>query len=125
MIGGVDVNYCRLALTTTMTLQDLQPQLLALSPSEKAQAIQLLTHSLSTAGTGIEKTPEVCGWDACITNTRIPVWVLVQAHNLGNTDTELLLNYPSLGSEDLRNAWNYASENLDEINRAIQENEEA
>jgi uncharacterized protein (DUF433 family) len=108
-----------------MTLQELQPQLLALSPSEKAKVIQFLTQSLSNTWTGIEKTPDVCGGDACITNTRIPVWVLVQARNFGNTEAELLLNYPSLVAADLNNAWNYAAMNSDEINQAIRENEEA
>ena len=31
----------------SMTLKDLEPELLALSPSEKAQAIQLLVRSLT------------------------------------------------------------------------------
>ncbi|NEO64576.1 MAG: DUF433 domain-containing protein, partial [Moorea sp. SIO4G2] len=39
----------------------------------------------SNIWTGIEKTPGVCGGDARIANTRIPVWVLVQARNLGSS----------------------------------------
>lgn len=32
---------------------------------------------------GIESRPGVSGGEACIVRTRIPVWVLVQARNLG------------------------------------------
>ncbi|NEP91259.1 MAG: DUF433 domain-containing protein [Okeania sp. SIO2C2] len=35
----------------------------------------LATQSL--ASQGINKTPNVCGGDACVGNTRIPVWSLV------------------------------------------------
>ena len=49
-----------------MTLKELEPKLLALNPAEKAQAIQLLVQSLTNTWQGIEKTPGVCGGDACI-----------------------------------------------------------
>jgi len=108
-----------------MSLQDLQPQLLALSPAEKAQAIQLLIQSLSDTWTGIEKTPGVCGGDARIANTRIPVWVLVQARKLSNTDAQILANYPTITATDLSNAWRYAEAHPGEIEQAIAENEAA
>ncbi|GGA28336.1 DUF433 domain-containing protein [Okeania sp. KiyG1] len=108
-----------------MKLKDLEPQLLALTPAEKLQAIQLLAHSLANIYSGIEKTPGVCGGDACIVGTRIPVWVLVNYGNLGVSDAELLKCYPSLRISDLENAWVYAEANTEEIKRAIQENEEA
>ncbi|MCY6494334.1 DUF433 domain-containing protein [Leptolyngbya sp. GGD] len=108
-----------------MPLQDLQPQLLALSPAEKTQAIQLLIESLSDTWTGIEKTPGVCGGDARIANTRIPVWVLVRARQLGNTDAQILTNYPTITATDLSNAWRYAEAHLGEIEQAIVENEAA
>ncbi|GAP99695.1 DUF433 domain-containing protein [Leptolyngbya sp. NIES-2104] len=108
-----------------MSLQDLQTQLLALSPAEKTQAIQLLIESLSDTWTGIEKTLGVCGGDARITNTRIPVWVLVRAKQLGNTDAQILTNYPTITATDLSNAWRYAEAHLGEIEQAIAENEAA
>jgi uncharacterized protein (DUF433 family) len=74
---------------------------------------------------GIEKTPGVCGSDACIARTRIPVWLLVQIRRLGCSDADLLLNYPTLRGEDLIQAWMYADEHGDEIELAIRENEEA
>ncbi|MEB3340575.1 DUF433 domain-containing protein [Okeania sp.] len=108
-----------------MKLKDLEPQLLALTPAEKLQAIQLLAQSLANIYSGIEKTPGVCGGDACIAGTRIPVWVLVNARRLGMSESELLQDYPTLRVTDIANAWVYAEANAEEIERAIQENEEA
>ena len=62
-----------------MTLKELEPQLVALTPAEKDQAIQILAQSLNNNWKGIEKTPLVCGGDACIAKTRIPVWGLVNS----------------------------------------------
>lgn len=108
-----------------MNLKELESQLLALTPPEKAQAIQLLVQSLSNTWQGIEKTPGVCGGDACIRGTRIPVWVLVNARRIGYSEADLLESYPALGSADLANAWTYAQAYPDEIEIAIQGNEEA
>jgi uncharacterized protein (DUF433 family) len=107
-----------------MTLKELEKQLLALTPAEKAQAIQLLVQSLSNSWQGIEKTPGVCGGDACIVNTRIPVWLLVNAHRLGISEAQILQNYPTITAADLGNAWAYAKAYPDEIEIAIRENEE-
>ena len=107
-----------------MTLQKLEPELLALTPNEKAQAIQILAQSLGNPWRGIEKTPGVCGGDACISGTRIPVWVLVNARNLGISEAQLLKDYPTLSATDLANAWVYATVYSEEIATAIRENEE-
>ena len=108
-----------------MTLEELEAQLLALAPSEKAQVIQLLAQSLENAWRGIEKTPGVCGGDARIVGTRVPVWVLVNARRLGISETQLLRDYPTLSATDLANAWVYASAYAAEIEAVIQENEDA
>lgn len=107
-----------------MTLQELEPQLLALTPTEKAQVIKLLAQSLSNNWQGIEKTPGVCGGHGCIANTRIPVWVLVNARRIGYSEADLLLSYPTISAADLANAWGYAAAYPDEIEIAISENEE-
>lgn len=78
--------------------------------------------SIRQSWAGIEKVPGVCGGDARIANTRIPVWVLVHARTLGNSEAELLENYPSLTATDLTNAWTYAAAYPEEIAQAIQEN---
>ena len=108
-----------------MTLKELEKQLLALTPGEKTQAIQLLVQSLSNSSLGIKKTPGVCGGDACVGNTRIQVWVLVGYRRLGCSDAELFKCYPHLTAADLVNAWAYADAYPEEIETAIRENEEA
>ena len=107
-----------------MTLKDLELQLLALSPNEKAQAIQLLVRSLSNIWQGIEKTPGVCGGDARIANTRIPIWSLINYRRLGASDARILQDFPHLKAEDLVNAWAYADAHPEEIEEAIRRNEE-
>jgi uncharacterized protein (DUF433 family) len=99
---------------------ELLPQL---SPGEKAQLLQWVVSDLTNIFPGIEKTPGVCGGDACIAGTRIPVWAIVNARRLGMPDKEILYNYPSLVREDLKNARNYYRANKEEIDEQIQENE--
>lgn len=108
-----------------MTLQHIQPQLLALSPAEKAQAIQLLVASLSGTWQGIEKTPGVMGGDACIRGTRIPVWLLASLRQQGATEAYLLEDYSDLTAADLANAWLYIDAHPDEMVAAIQRQEAA
>ena len=112
------------SITTKMTLKELQPQLLALTLEEKAQAIQFLAQSLSNFWPVIQKTPGVMGGEACIRQTRIPVWVLVNASRLGISEAELLEDYPTVRATDLANAWAYADAYPDEIETAIRQNEE-
>jgi uncharacterized protein (DUF433 family) len=72
----------------------------------------------------ISKRPDRCGGDACIRETRIPVWVLVNFRRLGGSDSDLLRDYPSLTLADLEAAWAYSATHAEEIERAIRENEE-
>jgi uncharacterized protein (DUF433 family) len=74
---------------------------------------------------GVESTPNVCGGDACIASTRVPVWTLEQARRLGFSEDELLDAYPSLQRGDLEAAWDYVKAHRVEIENAIRENEEA
>jgi uncharacterized protein (DUF433 family) len=108
-----------------VTLKELEQKLLALSPSEKVKVIQLLAQSLGSNWHGIEKNSKVCGGEACIAKTRIPVWVLVEARRLGYTDADLLTSYPTITATDLANAWVYAEAHDDEIELAIELNEVA
>jgi uncharacterized protein (DUF433 family) len=105
-----------------MTLKELEPQLLALSDNEKAQAIQLLAQGKIVLGRGIEKTPNVCGGSACIAGTRHPVWGLVESRRLGYSEADLLISYPTLSATDIANAWAYAEAFPEEIDLEIQEN---
>ncbi len=78
----------------------------------------------ATASSRVSKTPGVCGGDACITGTRIPVCVLVNYGRLRGSKAGLLDAYPSLTAADLEAAWEYAATHLHEISRTIRENEE-
>ncbi len=107
-----------------MTVKELETQLLALNVTEKAEAIQILTKTLSNGSLGIRKTDGVVGGDACIGNTRIPVWSLVNDRRLGLSDARILEAFPDLTAADLVNAWAYADAYPDEIEQAIRENDE-
>jgi uncharacterized protein (DUF433 family) len=71
----------------------------------------------------ITKTADVCGGDACIRGSRIPVWALVNYRRLAGGEADILLAYPSLTPADLEAAWEYAAVHTDEIDRSIRENE--
>ncbi len=75
------------------------------------------------ADEGIEKKDGVMGGAACIRQTRIPVWLLYRARQLGLSEGDLLKSYPGLNAEDLVNAWKYAASNAKEIEAQIKENE--
>jgi len=72
----------------------------------------------------ISKRPSRCGGDACIRDTRIPVWILVNYRRLGGTDNQILADYPLLTPDDLEFGWVYAAANREEIDSAILENED-
>ena len=73
---------------------------------------------------GVESTPGVMGGVPCIVHTRIPVWLLVRACQLGVSDADLLDSYPSLRADDLTNAWAYYRAHRQEIEQQIAENEQ-
>jgi uncharacterized protein (DUF433 family) len=104
-------------------LQKAAALLPKMSPSEKAQLLQWVVSDLTGIFTGIEKTSGVCGGDACIAGSRIPVWSLVNSKQLGMSDGQILDAYPTLSREDLHHAWNYYRANKAEIDELIMENE--
>jgi len=71
----------------------------------------------------VQKTPNVCGGRACIRNTRITVWGLVNNRRLGLADAQILKNIFGLTPEDLLAAWDYYREHPAEIDEDIRENE--
>jgi uncharacterized protein (DUF433 family) len=79
---------------------------------------------MPTITSWISKKPDRCGGDACVRDTRIPVWVLANYRRLNASDDAILQAYPSLTSLDLEAAWDYAAKHSQEINDAIHENEE-
>jgi uncharacterized protein (DUF433 family) len=73
----------------------------------------------------VQKTPGVCGGDACIRNTRITVWGLVQWRRVGLTEERIVEIIDGLTPEDLYAAWQYYKEHPAEIDEAIRLNQEA
>ncbi len=67
----------------------------------------------------IQKTVGVCGGNARIRDTRIPVWTLVSFFQQGASEEELLRNYPGLNYQELAPAWSYYKQHPQEIDRLI------
>lgn len=67
----------------------------------------------------IQKTLGICGGNARIRNTRIPVWTLVSFRLQGASNEELLANYSGLEQQDLEAAWAYYAVNSAEIDSII------
>lgn len=107
-----------------MTLTELRGKLLSLSPGDKAEAIELLATSLNHNWRGITKQVDVCGGSACVAGTRIPVWVLVNALNIGISESTLLDDYPTLTATDLAKARVYADVYSVDIADEIRSNQE-
>ena len=107
------------------TVQEAEKLLSEMTRAEKVQLLQRIVQDLGDAFPGIESRPDICGGEPCVVRTRIPVWVLVRAKQLGVTEADLLRSYPTLRAEDLANAWAYLRAHRDEIEQQIRENEEA
>jgi len=106
-------------------IHDIERLLQQISRAEKAQVLQWVVRDLGDAFPGIEAIPGVSGGEPCIVRTRIPVWVLVHARQLGSSEADLLRAYPALRAEDLANAWAYDRSHHTEIAAQIAENEAA
>lgn len=106
-------------------LREIEKLLPALTRAEKAELLQQIAREIGDAFPGIESNPGVCGGEPCIVRTRIPVWLLQRARQLGASESDLLRAYPTLRAEDLANAWAYARSHRDEVERQILENEAA
>ena len=106
-------------------LQEAEKLIFEMSRAEKAQVLQWVVNDLGDSFPSIDSNPEVCGGEACIVRTRIPVWLLVQARRCGTSEADLLQIYPTLRAEDLAEAWAYYRSHRAEIERQIGENEEA
>lgn len=75
---------------------------------------------MSVVGTSsIEKTPDVCGGDARVAGTRIPVWLMVVKRKYGRSDDEILADYPTLTAADLDAVWDYYRDNPLEVEQTI------
>jgi len=80
---------------------------------------------MTTATSWISKKADRCGGDACIRDTRITVWGLVEWRQLGQTDEQIMEGIQGLTQADLDATWDYYASHADEINEAIRLNAEA
>jgi uncharacterized protein (DUF433 family) len=55
----------------------------------------------------ISADPKICGGQACIRGTRVPVYVILDFLAAGNTIEEILAEYPQLTREDVLAAIEY------------------
>jgi type III restriction enzyme len=69
----------------------------------------MATH-FKTSSSWVQKTPGVCGGRACIRDTRITVWGLVNSRRLGLADEQILANIGGLTPADLQAVWDYYRE---------------
>jgi uncharacterized protein (DUF433 family) len=65
------------------------------------------------------------GVEACIRDTNINVWGLVQRRKHGLADDRILASVQGLTPADLEAAWGYWAEHSEEIEEAIRRNAEA
>jgi uncharacterized protein (DUF433 family) len=75
-------------------------------------SVQTRTNRRSTMtaiASWITKTPDRCGGDACLRDTRITVWGLVAYRRLGMSDTETMQAVQGLTRADLEAAWDYVA----------------
>ena len=73
----------------------------------------------------IESTPNVLGGDARIRNTRIPVWTIIDHKKWGESDEEILEQYPTLKPSDLPAAYAYYAAHSERVDEERRANEEA
>lgn len=80
---------------------------------------------MPTMTSWITRRPHPHGIEACIRDTNINVWGLVEWQRLGLSDDEILAAVQGLTREDLAAAWDYHIEHPEEIERFIRLNAEA
>ena len=105
-----------------MTTAEREKLLAEMTRAEKAELLRWIVQDLGDDFPGIESRPDVMGGVACITRTRIPVWLLEQARR-GTSDADLLRDYPTLTVQDLASAWNFVRSHRAEIDAQIEANE--
>jgi len=85
----------------------------------------LKIHGDDQATLPIRSNADLMGGDACIRNTRIPVWLVVRCKQLGFSDERILANYPGLTAADLIAAWDFYAANAERVESERRSHEEA
>jgi uncharacterized protein (DUF433 family) len=73
----------------------------------------------------IARRPHPDGGEACIRDTNVNVWGLLERRQFGLSDSDILADVQGLTAEDLQAAWEYYQAHREEIDQAIRRNAEA
>ncbi|MEM6395524.1 MAG: DUF433 domain-containing protein [Bacteroidota bacterium] len=107
-------------------LQETSALAAQLDGSDKLELLSLLVKELfgkkKPEESGITKSPDVCGGSARIANTRISVWSIVEAKQLGMSDKDILESFTNISLKDIENALLYYATNRAEIESDIAQN---
>ena len=103
------------------TIERLSAEIGALPPADQSRLLSELVTKMNLTHLGISHTPGVCGGKACIRNTRIPVWMIMEAKQAGASDLTLLQDFPALNAEDLTNAMRYYQGHVAEIEQDLKD----
>ena len=107
-----------------MRIEQIKLELQQLDPHVRQDiAHWLLRQNTAPAEPGIVATEDVCGGEARIAGTRIPVWVIAALNGQGLETAAILKAYPSLGADEVEEALSYANSHRAEIEQAIADNE--
>jgi uncharacterized protein (DUF433 family) len=80
---------------------------------------------MATTTSWITRRPHPDGVEACVRDTNINVWGLVEWRRLGRSDEEILASVQGLTREDLASAWDYYEQHPEEVEAFIRRNAEA
>jgi uncharacterized protein (DUF433 family) len=105
-------------------LREIEQLLSGMGWAEKAQVLQWVVCDLGDAFPGIERRSDINGGKLYIVRTRIQIWVLVQARQLGASEVDLMRDYPALRGGS-RQCLGLARTHCEEIEQQINENEAA
>jgi len=103
--------------------EEKEKLLFDMTRAEKAELLKRVGRDLGDAFPGINSRPGVMGGAACISRTRIPVWLLEQARRRATSEADLLCDYPTLTAQDLANAWACVISHRAEIEGEMEVNE--
>jgi uncharacterized protein (DUF433 family) len=79
---------------------------------------------MTTAMSWITRRTHPDGIEACVRDTNINVWGLVEWRRLGRSDADILASIQGLTAEDLAAAWDYYEQHPEEIEDFICRNAE-
>jgi uncharacterized protein (DUF433 family) len=108
-------------MSTNSALQKAEALLPKLTERETDILLYQIFERRKTPKRGVSKTPGVCGGDACIDGTRMPIWSLVNHRLMGFSDLEILYGFPTVTADDLKTAWKYYVDNQVEIDDLIRD----